>query len=253
MVERGLADQQLVGQHADAPQVYSVVVLRSFEYLRGSVVKSAAVSLPPLVANRSPPEVAQLPHLVRQHDVLWLYVPVGNSLVVQVFYGLGHVFDLAGRLLLRERFVLFHLSEQRALLHVLQYEVDELFVVETSVYSEDVLVVAETLDFDLEKELVLHVVFLYHFLRDFLKGKQPTSCLVNRLEHCSKLALSQAFTQMEVVDTEASLFRFFLLLLLEGRRRSRWRNQLSGAATRSDLFLPLCWDGQGRSDRAADF
>ena len=146
MVEGCLANQQLVGQHSDAPQVHSVVVVSSRQYLRCRVVEGATVGLAPFVADGGPAEVAELADLIGEDDVLGFDVPVGYSLVVEVLDGLGDVVDLGGCLLLREGLGLLHLAEESALLHVFQDEVDVLFVVEAAVYFKDVLMVAETLD-----------------------------------------------------------------------------------------------------------
>ena len=120
MVERRLANQQLVGQHPDTPQVNSVVVVISCQYLRRRVVEGAAVGLAAFVADGCPAEVAELADLVGEDDVLGFDVPVGYSLVVEVLDGLGDVVDLGGCLLLRESLGLLHLAEESALLHVFQ-------------------------------------------------------------------------------------------------------------------------------------
>ena len=64
MVEGNLASQQFVGQHAQAPQVHSHVVLHALEDLRSHVIEGAAVGLPPLVADGRPPKIAQLIHIL---------------------------------------------------------------------------------------------------------------------------------------------------------------------------------------------
>lgn len=60
MVEGRPADQHLVGEHADRPDVHEVVVGLALEDLGADVVQGAAVGGPALLAVGGPPEVAQL-------------------------------------------------------------------------------------------------------------------------------------------------------------------------------------------------
>lgn len=62
VIEGSLAHQELVCQHAQAPQVYRVVVLFALEYFRGSVIESATAGTPSTVANSRPSEITDLAH-----------------------------------------------------------------------------------------------------------------------------------------------------------------------------------------------
>ena len=58
VVEGSPADQHLVGQHPDRPDIHEVIVGFALQDLRADVVQGAAVGGPPLFAVDSPPEVA---------------------------------------------------------------------------------------------------------------------------------------------------------------------------------------------------
>lgn len=60
MIERSLTHQQLIGQHAQTPQIDSIVILSASQNLRRGIIESPTVGLPPLIADRSPAEVTQL-------------------------------------------------------------------------------------------------------------------------------------------------------------------------------------------------
>lgn len=60
VIERRLAHHQLIRQNSNAPLVHSHIVFDSLQNLRSRVVKCPAVGLPPLVADRSPSEIAKL-------------------------------------------------------------------------------------------------------------------------------------------------------------------------------------------------
>ncbi len=71
MVKWGFSDQHLIGEHANGPNIYEVIVGLSLEDFGTNVVESAAVGGSSLFAVGRPSEVAQLAHtLNKRQDTL---------------------------------------------------------------------------------------------------------------------------------------------------------------------------------------
>lgn len=83
-----------------------------------------------------------------------------NAAIVEVFDSLGNLFDNYWGLYLFEGIGLFELIEEGATGHVLKDEVEVIFIVKEIKEFHDVLVVAVTLDFYLNYQLLDHQVGL---------------------------------------------------------------------------------------------
>ena len=68
MIEWRLSDQHLIGEHADRPNIYEVIVGLSLEDFGTNVVESAAVGGSSLFAVGRPSEVAQLAHALNERQ-----------------------------------------------------------------------------------------------------------------------------------------------------------------------------------------
>jgi hypothetical protein len=60
VVERSLAGQYFISEDTETPKIHCHIVFDSLENLRSHVIEGAAIGLPSLVADRSPPEIAEL-------------------------------------------------------------------------------------------------------------------------------------------------------------------------------------------------
>ena len=69
--------------------------------------------------------------------------------------------------------------------------------------------IEECLKFELQDELINHVVIFDCILGDFFYCEQPASGFVNGLIDNSKLALPQAFPQYEIIDLNILDFLIF--------------------------------------------
>lgn len=69
---------------------------------------------------------------------------------------------------LGQRFILFEQGKESPLLHVLQDQIDAILIIEEAVNFQNVSVVEETLDLELQDELVDHEVRLDHLLGNLL-------------------------------------------------------------------------------------
>lgn len=207
MVEGCLAYQKFVGQHAQAPQIDSLVILLPTEYLRRCIIKGPTAGTTPVIADRSPTKITQFAHTLTikykkymsENNVLRLDIPMRNGILMQVFDGRGDLFYFLGYFAFGEGFLLLQLREQGPLFHVLHDQVDVGGIVEAVVQGHNVLVMQECLDFQLQNQLVDHVQFLDILFWDFFHCEYGTGWLMEHLMYCPKSALAQELSHHKLI------------------------------------------------------
>ena len=103
--KRRSADNEFVGENAQAPDIDTFVVRSIFtvavDHLRREVVQSATHRVPAIGRRMyTPPEISQLDHTKAVEKVLRLNVSVDYILGVNIFESLTDLKDVAGRFLL---------------------------------------------------------------------------------------------------------------------------------------------------------
>lgn len=146
VLEGGLADEELVRQDAEAPQVdllgVAIVAAAGLEHLRREVVEGAAHSFAAVVGRvDGPAEVADLDLAVNtDEDVLRFDVPVHDVLLVEIFERRGHLGDVLRGFPLGEPLLPPEVLVQLALPGELQDQEDPFTVVEMAEQSQDIRV-----------------------------------------------------------------------------------------------------------------
>ena len=166
VLERRLAAQELIREHAQAPQVdglaVEVLLAAGLDHLRGQVVEGAAHGVAAVVGRvHAPAEVRDLDLAVdADQDVLGLDIAVHDVLLMQIFQGGGHLRDVLRGLPLWEARLLAQVLVQLAAARELENEEDAFAVVEVPEQAQDVGVAQVALDLDLAPDLLLDFALL---------------------------------------------------------------------------------------------
>jgi hypothetical protein len=181
MLKRYFSRHELIGQHAQIPQINAQIVLLPFEYLGGRIVKGATVGLATALNSGGPAKVTELGDPVIEDDVLRFDVSMCDVHIVEAFNGVSDFPNKAGGLIFGELLLVVHVVEEGAALHVLQNDVDVVLVAHQPIELHDVGVADEGLQLDFLDHLVQHVRFNHFGLHDLLEGAQEAQSGVPEL------------------------------------------------------------------------
>lgn len=216
ILEGGLANEELVREDAEAPQVDLLVVRvvggAGLDHLRGQVVEGAAHGLAAAVGGvHAPPEVGQLDLAVdADEDVLGLDVPVDDVLAVQVAQRARHLRDVLRGLPLGEAVLAAQVLVELALAGELDDQEHALAVVEVAVQLQDVGVPQVALDLDLAAHLALDPAVLQLVLVQHLQRADEPVRPLPRQVHPPELALAQRPPDLEHPQVELLRYRGLL-------------------------------------------
>ena len=209
VLEGRLADQELVHQHAQAPQVdllgVPVVLAAGLDHLWREVVEGAAERVAAVVGRvHAPAEIRDLDLAVDAHqDVLGLDVAVDDVLAVQVAQRRRHLRDVLRGLPLGEPALAPQVLVQLALAGELEDQKDALAVVKVPVQLEDVGVPQVALDLDLAPHLLLDARPLLQLrLVEHLERADEARAAVPRQIHAPELALAERPANLEHAEVE---------------------------------------------------
>ena len=196
------ADEELVQEDAEGPDVDHLVVLPPLDHLGGEVVEGAAQGV--AAGGRGvdrPAEVGDLDLALRpDEEVLRLDVAVDDVLRVAVGQGLAEVGDVPGRGALGEPAAVGQFLVQLASGTVLEDEVDALLVEEVAEHPEDVAVAQVGLDLDLAAELMLDAGLEELGLLQHLEGDDVLGPLLPGQVDGAELAPAEGLADLEVVE-----------------------------------------------------
>lgn len=196
VLEGGLADEELVGEDAEAPEVDLLVVRvvggAGLDHLGGQVVEGAAHGLAAAVRGvDAPAEVGDLDLAVdADEDVLGLDVAVDDVLAVQVAQRARHLRHVLRRLPLREPALAPQVLVQLPFRRELEDQEHPLAVVEVPEQLQDVRVPQVALDLDLPPHLLLHPPLRQLALVQHLERADEPARPLPRQVHPPELALA---------------------------------------------------------------
>ena len=147
-------------ENAYSPNVYIFIVFLVVDHLWRQVIKRPANGFPSVGRRvHAPPEVCNLQRAQTIQQILRLYVPMDDILLMHVCQRLAQLQYIIGGPFLSESsfWLLFEFLEEFTAWSVFQDEVDLVFIVEKAMHFEDVFVLQMCLDLDFSPELVLHV------------------------------------------------------------------------------------------------
>ena len=199
-LEGRVADEELVAEDAEGPDVHRLVVGLALHHLGGEVVEGAAegVALGGGGVN-GPSEVCDLDlALAVDEEVLGLDVAVDDVFLVAVVEGRGEGADVVGRPLLREAFQALEVLVEFAPRGELEDEVDSTLVVKVPIESKDVVVSKMGLDLDLATKLVLHTGFRKLRLEQNFEGYNIVTLFLPRQVNVPELSSSERFPNVEI-------------------------------------------------------
>ena len=201
-LEGGTADEELVQEDAQRPNVDHLVVLPSLDHFGGKVVQSAAQGVAAGGGGVDrPAEVGDLDlALGADEEVLRLDVAVDDVLLVAVGQGLAEVGNVPGRGALGEAAAVGQLLVQFASGTVLEDEVDPLGVEEVAEHAEDVAIAQVGLDLDLAAELVLDAGLEQLGLLQDLESNDVLGTLLASQVDGTELAAAEGLADLKVVE-----------------------------------------------------
>jgi len=104
---------QFVEEDAQTPHVHQLVVLVAQNHLRGHVFRCSAEGAPRFRGIYAPPEIAELHFvLLRDEDVLWLEVPMDETMLVEEKHGSCSLDEEIECFIFRELLTFSNQSEQ---------------------------------------------------------------------------------------------------------------------------------------------
>jgi hypothetical protein len=85
ILERCFPSSHLKTQYTDAPNIHPIIIGLTDYNLRWDVIKSTAECLSWLLGwIHTPTEVKQLQHSIVEQNILWLYISMNDTMLVQV-------------------------------------------------------------------------------------------------------------------------------------------------------------------------
>lgn len=208
VLERCLANQKLIRQHAETPQVnlfVVVIVLSSrLDHLRWQIVQGTTHGLSPAVGSvHTPAEVRDLDLVVyTDENVLRLDVAMNDVLAVEVPKSRGHLCDVTGSFPFWESVLSAKVLIQLTLGSELKNQEDTLAIVEVTVHLKNVGVTKVALDLDLTTNLFLDVVVLQLVLVQDLQAADETARTFTSEVNTAKLSLAERTTDLEHAQVE---------------------------------------------------
>mmetsp|Transcript_31384 Transcript_31384/g.45953 ORF Transcript_31384/g.45953 Transcript_31384/m.45953 type:complete len:286 (+) Transcript_31384:190-1047(+) len=174
--------EELVHQHAQAPNIHTRIVVLPLDHLRGEVVQGAAQGGPPAGWRmHGPPKVSNL-QLAPESDqkILRLDITVNYMLAMAVNQSLRHLLHVLCRTPFTETAtaseILVHFSKWR----ILKDEIDSLVIIEVTIHTENILVSEVGLNLNLSSQLMFHTSIQELFLPKNLQSNNilglPFSC-----------------------------------------------------------------------------
>ena len=201
-LEGGTANEELVQENTEGPNVDHLVVLPSLDHFGGEVVQSTTQSVAPGGGGvDGPAKVGDLDlALGADEQILGLDVAVDDVLLVAVGQGLAEVGDVPGRSALGEPTAVGQLLVQLTAGTVLEDEVDALGIVEVTEHAEDVAVAEVGLDLDLAAELVLDAgLEKLGLLQDLERNDVLGTFLASQVDG-TELAAAEGLADLKVVE-----------------------------------------------------
>ena len=201
-LEGGTADEELVQEDAQRPNVDHLVVLPSLDHFGREVVESATQGVAPGGGGvDGPAKVGNLDlALGTDEEILGLDVAVDDVLLVAVGQGLAEVGDVPGRSALGEAAAVGQLLVQLPAGTVLEDEVDALGIVKVAEHAEDVTVAQVGLDLDLTAELVLDAgLEQLGLLQDLERNDVFGTFLASQVDG-TELAAAEGLADLKVVE-----------------------------------------------------
>ena len=153
---------------------------------------------------------------------------MSNSVIVKLFNGLCNIFDFGWSVSFCQSFILFEKCEEGSFFHVLQNEIDVLFIIEEPEDFENGSMIEETLDFKLQNELVYHEMGFDHLLGNLFDSKDGSSWPMDTSEDSSEFAFSKILFKDEITNNadfwlfEELLGRLYNWQVLFDFRRLYW-------------------------------
>ncbi len=145
MVERSLSDQQFICENSQTPEINCHIILSSLENLRCSVIECSTVCFSTLITDCWPTEITQFTRAIRHDNVLGFDISMSNTILMHVYYSFGNLLYFPCCLQIIEFFLLFQNCVKCALLHIIQNQVNALWIVEKSIQCQNLLVIHECL------------------------------------------------------------------------------------------------------------
>lgn len=208
VLKRGLADQKLVGQDAQAPQVnfFIVVILGGpgLDHLGRQIIQGATHGLSPVVGSmHAPPEIGNLELAVdADEDVFGLDVPVDNVLAVQITQGRRHLGNVLGSLPFREAVLPAQVLVQFPLAGELENQKHALIVVEVAKHLQDIGMTEVALNLNLAADLALDASALQLVLVQHLERADEAARALPSKVHAPEFALAQRTADFEHSQVE---------------------------------------------------
>lgn len=209
ILKRRLADQKLVRQHPEAPQVHllivPIVLAAGPDHLGRQVIERAAQRLAPVIRRvHAPPEIGNLDLPVDAHeDILGLDIPMDNVLAVEVAQRRSHLRNVLRGLPLGEPVLAAQVLVQLALAGELEDQKDALAVVEVAVQLEDVGVSQVALDLNLAANLLLNAGALleFGFVEDLERADEAAAALAREVD-AAEFAFAERPANLEHAEVE---------------------------------------------------
>jgi len=202
--ERRLADQELVREHAERPDIDLRVVRCFLDHLWREVVERAAQRAAVLPRADAPAKVGDLDPAIRAHEqVLGLDVAVDHAALMAVVEPRSCLRNVARRHHRRQPPEIGQHLEDLALRRVLDHDVHVLGVLEVAVDLQYVLVPERGLDLHLAPELDFGVVGHELFFGHAFQRADEAGCPVPHKKHAAELAAAQLAPDLEIPQSQA--------------------------------------------------
>lgn len=213
--ERRLANDELVGKDAKAPDVHLVIVGDAVlatpgKHLRRQVVERAAHCLSAILRRvHAPTEVCQFYRAQTVEQVLWFQVPVDHIARMDVLESLNDLIDVVRGLFFCVVTVglSLHLPVELTLRAILEDKVNLLLVVEEAVKLEDVFVSQMALNFDLAPQLVGDVRLLELTLEEYFERDDELAAFFASQVDMAEFPTSESLSDLKIIDRPRPLTR----------------------------------------------
>lgn len=120
MIKGSFSNEKFISENSQTPEINGHIVLGSFEYFWGSIVKCATVCFSTLITNCGPSKITQFTRAIGHYNILWLNVSMCDSIFMHVDDSLGNLFNLACCFSIIQFFFLFQHGIESSLLHIIE-------------------------------------------------------------------------------------------------------------------------------------
>jgi hypothetical protein len=199
-LEGRVADEELVAQNAERPNVHCFVVGLALNHLGGEVVERATEGV--ALGGRGvdgPAEVGDLDlALAIDEEVLRLDVTVDDVLLVAVVERRGEGSDVVRSSLLREALKALKVFVKLSSRGEFEDEIDSALIVEITIKAKNIVVTKVRLDLDFSTKLVLNAGLSELRLEQNFESNNVVTLLLPGQIDVSKFSAAQRLTNIEI-------------------------------------------------------